>query len=147
MKKHVLVCITLLITGCVSGNLKKEIIFTDKAPAAIGPYSQAVCVGHTLYLAGQIAIEPETGLIVKGGIEQQTRQVLENIKAVLNAAGFKPCNVVKSLVFLSDLDNYSAMNKIYAQYFPNEPPARAVVQVVRLPKDVLVEIMVEAIKQ
>jgi 2-iminobutanoate/2-iminopropanoate deaminase len=136
----------LLITGCVSGNVKREIISTSRAPAAIGPYSQAVCVGNSIYLSGQIAIKPETGIIITGDIEQQTQQVLENIRVILNTAGFKLCHVVKSMVFLSDLNNYAAMNKIYTQYFPDEPPARAVVQVVRLPKDVLVEIMVEATK-
>lgn len=124
----------------------REVISTKNAPAAIGPYSQAVRVGNTIYLSGQIAIDPETGKLIEGGIEEQTRQALENIKAVLAASGFKLQEVVQSQVFLSDLNNYAMMNSVYATYFPNAPPARAAVQVARLPLDALVEIMVTAVK-
>ena len=125
----------------------REIISTDNAPAAIGPYSQAIRVGNTLYLAGQIAIDPATGEMVAGGIEAQTHGVLKNIEAVLNAAGFSLNDVVQAQVFLADLNDYSAMNEVYASYFQEVKPARAAVQVARLPKDALVEIMVTAVRQ
>ena len=125
---------------------EREIIATETAPAAIGPYSQAVRVGDTLYCAGQIAIDPGTGKMVTGGIEPETRQVLANIRAVLSAAGFSPSDVVQAQVFLADLDDYATMNSIYAEMFGSAPPARAAVQVARLPKDARVEIMVTAVK-
>ena len=147
MKKYGFILISgLLVLGCASKPLIREVISTNSAPAAIGPYSQAIRAGNTLYLAGQIPIDPETGRFVKGGIEEQTRQVLNNIKAVLNAAGFFMKDVVQCQVFLSDLNNYSAMNEIYSSYFQERPPARAAVEVARLPKDALIEIMVTAVK-
>ena len=103
-------------------------------------------MGDTLYLAGQIATEPTTGNFATGGIEEQTHQVLTNIKAVLKAAGFTINDVVQSQVFLSDLNNYAAMNAVYAIYFQKSLPARATVQVKRLPKDALIEIMATAVK-
>ena len=126
--------------------MHKKIISSEGAPKAIGPYSQAVQVGNTLYLAGQIAIDPETGKMSKGDIEAQTHRVLKNIQAVLNTAGYSLDDVVKSQVFLTDLNSYQTMNGIYAEYFTNKPPARAVVEVSRLPLDALVEIMVTAVK-
>lgn len=147
MKKRLLLfCSTVFLTGCAAQLLDREVIATTDAPAAIGPYSQAIRVGNTLYLAGQIAIEPATGNLVTGGIEEQTHQVLTNIQAVLKAAGFTINDVVQSQVFLSDLNNYAAMNAVYAIYFQKSPPARATVQVKRLPKDALIEIMVTAVK-
>lgn len=125
----------------------REVIATENAPAAIGPYSQAVRVGNTLYLAGQIAIDPATGEMVEGGIEPQTKQVLKNIKAVLQTAGFSLDDVVQANVFLANLDHYAKMNKVYASYFRTTQPARAAVEVARLPKDALVEIMVTAVRQ
>ncbi len=139
----------LALIGCgVQPNLssKKEIISTKDAPAAIGPYSQAVKVGNTIYLAGQIAIDPASSKMIDGGIEEQTEQVLKNIEAVLNTSGFTLDNVVQSQVFITDLNNYSALNGVYANYFKENRPARAVVEVSRLPKDALVEIMVTAVK-
>jgi 2-iminobutanoate/2-iminopropanoate deaminase len=126
--------------------IEREIIATDAAPAAIGPYSQAVRVGDTLYCAGQIAIDPGTGKMVEGGLEPETRQVLANIRAVLDAAGFSPTDVVQAQVFLADLDDYATMNSIYAGVFGASPPARAAMQVARLPKDARIEIMVTAVK-
>ncbi|MFQ5652910.1 MAG: RidA family protein [bacterium] len=125
--------------------VEKEIIASDKAPKAIGPYSQAVRVGNTIYLSGQIAIDPATGKMVPGGIEAQTHQVLQNIQAVLEEAGFSLQDVVQSKVFLADLEHYRAMNEVYGTYFTTAPPARAAVQVARLPLDALVEIMVTAV--
>ncbi len=118
----------------------KEIVRTDAAPAAIGPYSQAVRAGEFLFLSGQIPLDPATGQMVEGGIEAQTRRVLENLKAVLEAAGAGLDRVVKTTVYLADLDDFAAMNAVYAEYFPENPPARAAVQVARLPKGARIEI-------
>ncbi|GBD94878.1 rutC family protein [bacterium BMS3Abin05] len=121
--------------------MSREIISTPKAPAAIGPYSQGVTAGgHFVFTAGQIPINPETSELVQGTIQVQTRQVLENLKAVLEAAGTSLKNVVKTTVFLSDMNDFSAMNQVYAGYFPENPPARSAVQAARLPKDVNIEI-------
>ena len=123
----------------------KEVIHTDKAPAAIGPYSQAVKVGDLMFTSGQVPIDPETGAVVEGGIQEQARQSLNNIKAILNAAGTNMGAVVKTTVFLQDMNDFAAMNEVYAQFFQEPYPARSAVQVGRLPKDALVEI--EAIAQ
>jgi len=120
--------------------MKKEIVKTDQAPAAIGPYSVAVKAGHYIYTAGQLGLDPATGEFVDGGIEAQTRQALENLKAVLEAAGSKLSKVVKTTVFLLDMDDFGPMNGIYGEYFTKKYPARSAVQVARLPKDGLVEI-------
>lgn len=122
----------------------KQIIHTDNAPAAIGPYSQAVQIGSMLYTSGQIPLDPTTGTVVEGGIQEQTRQALNNIKAILNEAGTNMGAVVKTTVFLSDMEHFTAMNEVYAQFFQAPYPARSAVQVARLPKDVLVEIEVIA---
>jgi 2-iminobutanoate/2-iminopropanoate deaminase len=123
-----------------------QVIATDTAPKAIGPYSQAVRAGDTLYVSGQIAIDPATGEIVKGGIDPQTRQALENLKAVLEAAGYSLENVVSCQVFLSDMDDFTVMNKVYAVYFPRQPPARTTVEVAELPKDARIEISAVAVR-
>ena len=123
----------------------KQVIHTDKAPAAIGPYSQAIQIGQLPFTSGQVPIDPETGAIVEGGIQEQARQSLNNIKAILNAAGPNMGAVVKTTVFLQDMNDFAAMNEVYAQFFQEPYPARSAVQVARLPKDVLVEI--EAIAQ
>jgi 2-iminobutanoate/2-iminopropanoate deaminase len=120
-----------------------EIISTSKAPAAIGPYSQAVKAGGFVFTSGQIPLNFD-GELIKGGIKEQTKQVLENIKAVLSAADLTTDDVIKTTVYLSDMENFAAMNEVYAEYFPNKP-ARSTVQVSRLPKDVLVEIEATAI--
>ncbi len=146
MSKIILVCSFLLFGGQATQPLDKDVISTESAPAAIGPYSQAIRVGNTIYLAGQIAIDPTAGKMIEGDIEEQTNQVLKNIQAVLDAAGFLIEDVVQSKLFLSDLNNYAAMNKVYGSYFTKTPPARAAVQVARLPLDALVEIMVTAVK-
>jgi len=123
----------------------KKIIYTPKAPEPVGPYSQAVEVKGTLYISGQIAINAETGKI-PDGIEAQTKQVMENIKVILDAAGYTFNEVVKSTCLLSNMDNFKAMNDIYATYYSENPPARAAFQVARLPLDVLVEIETIAVK-
>ena len=125
----------------------KKAISTKNAPAAIGPYSQAVRVGDFLYSSGQVALDPGTGVLVEGGIEAQTTRVLENLKAVLEAAGIDLIHVVKTTVFLKNMGDFAAMNAIYAKYFAPEgvvAPARSTVEVARLPKDALVEIEVIA---
>ena len=121
----------------------KTAISTTDAPAAIGPYSQAVRAGDLLFTSGQVALDPATGTLVPGGIEAQTTRVLENLKAVLAAAGIDFTHVVKTTVFLKDMKDFAAMNEIYARYFAPEgvvPPARSTVQVAALPKDALIEI-------
>lgn len=125
---------------------ERQIITTDAAPAAIGPYSQAVRVGETIYLSGQIGIDPATGEMVAGGVVPETHQVLANARAVLEAAGFTPADVVQSIVFLADMGDYGTVNEIYSEFFPGEAPARAAVQVARLPKDARVEIMMTAVR-
>jgi len=135
----------VLFTACESeSNGLKKVIATDQAPKAIGPYSQAILVDGTLYLAGQIALDPSSGKLVEGGIEVQTRRVMQNLNAVLDAAGYRFDDVVQTQVFLSNLNHYKAMNSVYATYFDERPPARAVVQAARIPRDALVEIMMVA---
>jgi 2-iminobutanoate/2-iminopropanoate deaminase len=120
--------------------MNKNIISTDKAPAAIGPYSQAVKHNGILYTSGMIAIDPVTGVLSEGGIADQTRLVLENLKALIESTGSSLDAVIKTTVFLSDMNNFTKMNSIYAEYFDADPPARSTVEAARLPKDVLVEI-------
>ncbi len=124
--------------------MKKE-VKTDKAPQAIGPYSQGIVANGFVFCSGQIPIVPQTGELSTGGIEDQTRQVLNNVSAVLEAAGTSLDNVVKATVFLQDMNDFAAMNKVYAEFFKTPFPARAAVQVARLPRDVKVEIEVIAI--
>ena len=124
----------------------KRIINTDKAPAAIGPYSQAVEVGCTLYISGQIPVDPVTGKIVDGGIEEQTEQVMKNIGAILKEAGYTFDDVVKSTCLLSDINDFAAMNKVYGKYYQKNPPARAAFAVKTLPLKVMVEIETIAVK-
>ena len=121
----------------------KEIVQTPKAPAAIGPYSQATRFGNLVITSGQIPLRPD-GTLVEGGIEAQTRQVLDNLSAVLAAAGTDLSRVVKTTVFLADMNEFAAMNAVYAEYFQAPYPARSTVQVARLPRDVRVEIEVMA---
>ena len=118
----------------------KKIIATDRAPKALGPYSQAVVYNGLAYLSGQIPLDPASGELVAGGIAQQTQRVLENLKAVLEACGSSLDQVLKSTVYLADMREFGAMNEVYGRYFPEGPPARATIQVARLPRDVRVEI-------
>ncbi len=121
----------------------KTAVSTNSAPAAIGPYSQAVRVGELVFTSGQVALDPETGAMSTGDITVQTKRVMESLKAVLAAAGLDMSHVVKATVFLKDFDHFSAMNAVYARYLAGNgvvPPARSTVEVARLPKDALVEI-------
>jgi 2-iminobutanoate/2-iminopropanoate deaminase len=122
----------------------KDIVNTDRGPKPIGPYSQAVKINGLLYLSGQVALDPKSNEMSTGDIKQQTERVLENIKGILEAAGSNLHHVVKTTVFLKDMNEFPAMNEVYAHYFTAAPPARSTVQVSRLPKDALVEIEVIA---
>ena len=122
------------------------IISSPDAPAAIGPYSQAIKVGNMLFCSGQIPFDPKTGALVEGDIQAQTKQVLENLGAVLKEAGFDYEDVVRATVFMTDMDNYAKINEVYATYFDQVKPARAAVEVARLPKDVDIEIALIAVK-
>jgi 2-iminobutanoate/2-iminopropanoate deaminase len=123
----------------------KQIVSTEKAPKAIGPYSQAVVGGGFIFASGQIPIDPSTGEFVEGGIAEQTEQVLKNLTAVLGAAGVSLAEVVKTTVFLADMNDFAVMNEVYGRYFTENPPARATVQAARLPRDARVEIEVVAL--
>jgi len=125
----------------------KNVIKTDAAPGALGPYSQAIVAGGMVYCAGQIPLDPTTGNIVSGGIAQQTEQVLKNLRAVLKAAGSDLDRAVKTTVFIKNMNDFGAMNEVYgrSEYFGAMPPARSTVEVARLPRDVLVEIEVVAL--
>ncbi len=154
-------CVVLLLfasgSGCeeldrkvldapLSPEWERSAVATDRAPEAIGPYSQAIQAGNMLFLAGQIGLDPDTRSLVEGGIEAETQQVMENLKAVLEAAGFTLADVVQAQVYLADLEEYSVMNEVYGSYFAGMPPGRAAVQVARLPLDARVEIMMTAVK-
>ena len=143
--KNILTAIFLIILmGCSNQPSDREIISSQKAPAAIGPYSQAVRVGDTLYLSGQLGLDPATGKFAGQGFEAQARQALENQKAILEAAGFSLKDVVQCQVFVTDMNNYPVFNAIYKEYFVENVPARAVLEVSRIPADGLVEIMMVA---
>ena len=119
--------------------MSKEVIFTEKAPKAIGPYSQAIKSGNLLFISGQVPVNPTTGELT-GDIKVQTRQVLENMKSILLAAGSSPIDIVKTTVFLKNLDDFVAMNEVYREYFPIDAPARSTIEVVRIPRGALIEI-------
>jgi 2-iminobutanoate/2-iminopropanoate deaminase len=137
----VIVISWLAASSALAQGAGKEVVATPNAPEAIGPYSQAIRVGNTLYLAGQIAIDAKTNkLIEEKDIETQTRRVLDNLKAVVEAAGMSMADIVSTSVFLVDLNEFGKMNEVYATYFKDKPPARATVQVSRLPRDVRIEI-------
>lgn len=125
--------------------MSKKIIVTDRAPKAIGPYSQAVKVGDLLFASGQIPLDPVTGDMVAGGIEEQATRVLENVKGLLESQDLSFPSVIKTTCFLSDMDNFAAFNEIYSKYFTDNPPARSTVAVKTLPKNALVEVEIIAI--
>jgi 2-iminobutanoate/2-iminopropanoate deaminase len=120
--------------------MQKQVVVTENAPKAIGPYSAGVKVGNFVYTAGQLGIDPASGAFVEGGVEAETRQALQNLRAVLEAAGSCLENVIKTTVFLRDMNDFAAMNGVYAQFFTENFPARSAVQVARLPRDAAVEI-------
>lgn len=152
MKKLFVLGLALTLTGCVATTRigdelpERRIIATDKAPAAIAAYSQGVQVGNTLYLAGQIGMDPATRELAPGGIEAETRQALDNCKAVLEAAGFTLQDVTQVQVLLADINDYNALNQIYVTYFPKDPPARAAYAVAALPRGARVEVLMTAVK-
>ena len=149
LKNISILFLVLFISGCTSSQnsqITKEIIKSTEAPEAIGPYSQAVKVGNTLYCSGQIALNPITGELVIESIEAETKQVLDNLGAVLKEAGMDYSDVVRATVFMTDIKNYRTINGIYAQYFKENAPARAAVEVANLPKYVNVEISCIAVK-
>jgi len=125
--------------------MERQVIHTDHAPKAIGPYSQAIRAGDFVFCAGQAGLDPATGNLVSGGIQAETRRVLQNLAAVLEAAGTSFSRAIKTTVFLTNMDDFAKMNAIYAEFFPANPPARSTVQVSRLPKDACVEIEVIAL--
>lgn len=122
----------------------KKVISTPNAPGAIGPYSQAIQLGDFLFCSGQIALDPATGQVVSGGVKEQTEQVMKNIEAILKAADLKFANVIKTTIFLKDMNDFATVNEIYGKHFPNNPPARSTVAVAGLPRNVSVEIEVLA---
>ena len=153
--RRIILCASLLVlaagsTSCWDSNAsettEKKVVFTSDAPTPVGPYSQGILFGSTLYCSGQIGIDPNTGELVEGGIEAETDQVLKNLGAILRAANMDYQDVVMATIFLTDLDGYSAMNQVYARYFDVAPPARQAVEVARIPADANVEISVVAIK-
>jgi len=144
--RRIMLTAAALAIGLAATAEANEVISTENAPAAIGPYSQAIMAGDTLYLAGQIAIDPTTGELTPGTIEEETTLVLNNLSAVLEAAGMSLANVVSTTVFMADLDEFGAMNEVYATFFTENPPARATVQAARLPRDVKIEIAAIAVR-
>ncbi|MGB9632822.1 MAG: RidA family protein [Chloroflexaceae bacterium] len=125
--------------------MHRTVISTERAPAAIGPYSQAIAAGNLVFLSGQLPIDPGTGALIDGDIAAMTRQIFRNIETVLAAAGSNLGKVVKVTVFMADLNDFQAMNAAYAEFFPHDPPARSTVQVARLPRDARIEIEVVAL--
>ena len=148
MYKTVLALLIFLIAGCVPSepSAVKKVIETGNAPGAIGIYSQGIQIGNTVYVSGQIGLAPETRTLAGEDLESQTHQAIKNIRAILEAAGYSLSDVVSANVFLSDMNDYQAFNEIYVQYFTENPPARAVVEVSRIPLDAKVEIKVTAAK-
>ena len=126
--------------------MSKSVVYSENAPEPIGPYSQAIQAGNILFVSGQIAIQRTTGKIITTTIEEETNQVMENLGAVLNAAGMNFSNIVKTSIFLKNMDNFPQVNGIYGRFFAQDPPARETVEVARLPKDVNVEISCVAVK-
>ena len=122
----------------------KAVVHTDQAPKAVGPYSQAIILDSLIFCSGQIGLEPETGMLVKGGVEAQTRRILLNIKAILEKAGSSLDKIVKSTIFLTNMNDFSVVNSIYASFFSDPLPARSCIEVSKLPKEALVEIEVIA---
>lgn len=124
----------------------REIIHTDQAPKAIGPYSQANIAGNLVFVSGQLGLDPATGNFVDGGVREQTEQALRNMRAILEAAGASLADVTACTVYLKDMNDFAAMNEVYATFFSENPPSRAAIQVARLPKDGIVEISCIAVK-
>lgn len=126
--------------------IQRSVVSTENAPGAIGPYSQAIIAGDLVFCSGQLPMDPSTGQLIEGSIEEQTRRVLDNVSALLEAAGSSLKQVVKTTIFLADMNDFAAVNGAYAEYFDQEPPARSTVQAARLPRDARVEIEAIAIR-
>lgn len=147
MAKHIrILFLAAIFASCVEPPSERTVIETENAPAAIGPYSQGILSGNTLYAAGQIGLVPSTGEMAGDDLDSQTRQTLDNLGAVLEAAGMNFEDVVAVDVFLSDIENFSAFNTIYSEYFVINLPSRAVIEAARLPRDALVEIKLVAVR-
>lgn len=144
--RRALVCLAVLLAGCASGAPERRVIATEGAPRALAVYSQGILVGDTLYIAGQIGLDPATRKLVEGGVQAETRRALENCKAILEAAGMSLKDVVQVQVFLADIGDYQVMNDVYATYFQESPPARAALAVAALPAGAQVEILMTAVK-
>jgi 2-iminobutanoate/2-iminopropanoate deaminase len=140
--------IFFLLSTISGGKMEKKVVFTEKAPKPIGPYSQAIIAGNLIFTAGQIPIDPATNQVVQGDIKEQTRRVLENLRAILESVGATFDDIVKVTIYMKDLNEFSAMNEVYSEYFKNSPPARTTVEVSRLPRDVKIEIdLIAIVKQ
>lgn len=124
----------------------RTVVKTEHAPGAIGPYSQAIVAGDLVFCSGQIPLDPQTGQLISGSVEDETRRVLDNLRAVLEAAGTSLDRIVKTTIFLADMNDFASVNTVYGSYFPGDPPARSTVQVARLPRDVRVEIEAVALR-
>ncbi len=150
MKKYFILLALLILIFTYSNygkeNISKKIIFTEKAPKPIGPYSQAVLIVNTLYLSGQIGLDTKTGKISEGGVKKETEIIMNNIKNILGTAGYKLENIVKTTIYLSDIKDFSSVNSIYSAFFKSDYPARETVQVAALPMAAHVEISVIAVK-
>jgi 2-iminobutanoate/2-iminopropanoate deaminase len=147
--KRIVLGVALAVALCLNvapAQNARAVVSTDKAPKAIGPYSQAIIAGNLVFASGQLGIDPVTNAFVQGGIKEQTEQVLKNLKAVLTEAGTSLENVASCTVFLKDMNDFAAMNEVYGKYFIAKPPSRATVQVAKLPKDGLIEISCIAAK-
>lgn len=142
----ILIVLLFYLNTCSPNKPHKEVISTNQAPGAIGPYSQAIKTGNTIYVSGQIGLDAGTGKLVDGGIKEQTQQVIKNIQKILSAADYDLSDVIQCQVYLANLEDYEEMNQVYLQYFKDQLPARAVVEVSRIPRDALIEIMVVASK-
>lgn len=145
MRRTTVVAIAMLAVGCAAVPAGRKAVLTPRAPEAIGPYSQAIRAGEVVWVAGQLGIDPASGKLVAGGIEAETRRALENVRAILEAAGLGMADVVQTQVFLADLGEFDAMNSVYATYFPGAPPARATVQVAGLPRGARIEVVATAV--
>ncbi|CAM3886423.1 RidA family protein [Roseateles saccharophilus] len=138
--KRLLFPLVLALSGCAATPLAREVVVSKDAPAPIGPYSQAVRAGNLLFLSGQAGLDPKTGQLSGGSIEEQTTTALENLKAVLAANNMTMADIVSTTVYLKDIGDFGKMNAVYARFFPDKPPARATIQAARLPRDSLVQI-------
>lgn len=151
MNKLSVLAMSALLTGCMAVTrvedepLERQVISTPNAPAAIAAYSQGIRVGETLWVAGQIGLDPATREVVPGGIREETRRALENCKAIVEAAGFSLKDVVQVQVLLADINDYQAMNEVYVTYFPESPPARAAYAVAAIPRGAKVEVLMTAV--